>query len=187
MRSHHTIKPNLLQCTRCQEEFDSQELLREHEKNVDCIIRCPDCAEEFEKKALRQTHQEATHMDRRSASIYLEIDEAKDQKIKESLKRYSDSLRKGKGPLDTEIEKWIEANTARYLIGRSAKDPRMELGQWYTIFTTLFSGTIVDHPCEFRSSFLATFSLTSSLRFRAAIFGSGCREYPFDQQRNDRC
>ncbi len=150
MQSHHTKKPNLLQCTRCQEEFENQDLLKSHEMNVDCPIRCPDCREEFEKKAMRQAHQEERHLEETKESRFMEIDDAMDKKIKESLKSYVDSLKKGKGPIDPTLDQWIEANTDRYMIGRSSKrNPKLELGQWYIIFSTLASDTrVLEHPCK---------------------------------------
>ena len=150
MQSHHIIKPNLLQCNRCQEEFKNQDLLKSHEMNVDCPIRCPNCREEFEKKTMRQAHQEEKHIEETKESRFMEIDDAMDKKIKENLKAYVDSLKKGKGPISHALEQWIAANTARYMIGRSSKaNPKLELGQWYTIFSTLASETkVLEHPCK---------------------------------------
>jgi hypothetical protein len=150
MQSHHTKKSNLLQCTRCQEGFKNQDLLKSHEMNVDCPIRCPDCREEFPKKSIRQTHQEERHIAETKESRFMEIDDDMDKKIKESFKAYADSLKKGKGYIDPIREQWVEANTDRYMIGRSSKhNPKLELGQWYIIFSTLTSGAKVpEHPCK---------------------------------------
>jgi hypothetical protein len=150
MQSHHIKKVNQLQCTRCQEVFKNQDLLDRHELNVDCPIRCPDCREEFEKKAMRQAHQEERHLEESKESRFMEIEDATDKKIKESLKAYVDSLKKGKGSTDPIREQWIEANTDRYMIGRSSKhNPKLELGQWYIIFSTLASeAKVPEHPCK---------------------------------------
>lgn len=79
----------------------------------------------------------------------MEIDDAMDKKIKENLKAYVGSLNKGKGPIDPILERWIEANTDRYMIGRSKPNPKLELGQWYIIFSTLASDAMVlEHPCK---------------------------------------
>jgi hypothetical protein len=150
MQSHHTKKPSLLQCTRCQEVFKNQDLLKSHEMNVDCPIRCPDCREEFDKKVMRQAHQEERHLEETKKTRFMEIDDAMDKKIKENSKAYADSLKKGKGSIDPIRERWIEANTDRYMIGRPSKhNPKLELGQWYVIFKTLApEAKIPEHPCK---------------------------------------
>jgi hypothetical protein len=162
MQSHHTKNPkklNPLQCTRCQEGFKNQDLLKRHEMNVDCPIRCPDCPEEFEKKALRQAHQEERHLGEIDELRFMEIDDAMEKKIKENLKGYVDSLKKGKGSIDETREKWIEVNTHRYMIGRSSKpNPKLELGQWYIIYRTLASDAEVpEHPCKISAYYLLLF------------------------------
>lgn len=83
---------------------------------------------------------------------------------KKSLKAYLDVVKKGpkgKGRNDPELDSWVEANTPRYMIGRSSKtNPRLELGQWYTIFKALVpSVEILEHPCK-KFSKLRFFSLT---------------------------
>ena len=121
--------------------------------NVDCPIRCPECSEEFELKAMRQAHQEQTHPPEAKESKFMEIDEAKEKQIKDNLKAYVDSLKKGKGRIDPDLEQWVEANTNRYMVGRNEKaNPKLELGQWYTICSTLF-GEVAQHPCNFAPKF----------------------------------
>ena len=150
MKSHHTSKPNPLQCNRCQEDFRTQALLKHHEKNVDCPIRCPECHEVFALKANRQTHQEETHLPDIKDNRLMEIDEAMDKRIKENLKGYVDSLKKGKGRIQSELEQWVEANTERFMAGRNDKvNPKLELGQWYIICMTLSpDGKVSQHPCK---------------------------------------
>jgi len=147
MKSHHTKKPNPLQCSRCQEEFENQETLKHHELSVDCLIKCPNCPLEFDRKALRQAHQEEEHVNDDVKSKFMEIDESMDEKIKKTLKSYGDALKKGKA-IDPAMEKWIEANTKRYMVGRrSTANAKLELGQWYTIFRTLSPREVLKHPC----------------------------------------
>lgn len=147
MKTHHSKDPSSLQCNRCQQKLKNQKSLKDHEKNVDCPIRCPTCHQEFDKKALRQIHQEKEHPEPEEGSQLLEIDDILDEKLKEKLKAYSDSLKKGKGSADAKMEEWIKANTERYLIGRPAKaNAKLELGQWYTMFKVLSSEEVPKHP-----------------------------------------
>ena len=156
MQSHHTKKvkkPNPLQCSDCQDKFESQEELKSHKEDVDCLIRCRDCPEVFDTKAKRTDHQREIHPEEETELSFLEIDDAIWKRIKENLKAYSESVKKGpkgKGRSDPGLESWVEANTARFMIGRSARtNPKQELGQWYTIFKTLApSAEILEHPCE---------------------------------------
>ncbi len=89
-------------------------------------------------------------MDEDTVSKFMEIDDAMDEKIRENLKSYADSLKKGKKRSDPTMDQWIEQNTAQYMIGRPSKaNAKLELGQWYTIFSTLSPGTVVlEHPCQ---------------------------------------
>jgi hypothetical protein len=99
---------------------------------------------------MRLAHQEQDHIDEDEGSQFLEIDETLDDKLKENLKTYNDSLKKGKGPIDAKMEEWIVANTQRYMNGRPSKaNAKLELGQWYTIFKTLLDADVPKHPCEF--------------------------------------
>ena len=144
-----------LQCSRCQEEFPDPDDLRGHELNVDCPIRCPDCPDEFLTKALRQDHQKQSHLEQESDPVLIEIDEVMWKQVKDNLKAYTDSLKSKKGKTssdpNSERERWVVANTARYETGRSKTkvNSKLELGQWYTIFTTLAPNVkILDHPCK---------------------------------------
>lgn len=58
--------------------------------------------------------------------------------------------RKGKGRIDPALEQWVEANTPRYIAGRPEKaNPKLELGQWYTICRILAAdGNVSKHPCR---------------------------------------
>ena len=100
---------------------------------------------------MRQAHQEERHLEEIKESRFMEIDDAMDKKIKERLKAYVDSLKKGKGSSDPIREQWIEANTDRYMVGRSSKhNPKLELGQWYIIFSTVASeAKVPQHPCKY--------------------------------------
>ena len=156
MQSHHTKKVkkvNPLQCSDCQDKFQNQEELKSHKLDVDCPIRCPDCFETFEAKAKRTDHQKEQHQEEETELAFREIDEVMWKRIKDNLKAYLDVVKKGpkgKGRSDPELDSWVEANTPRYMIGRSSKtNPRLELGQWYTIFKTLApSAEILKHPCK---------------------------------------
>jgi hypothetical protein len=157
----------LLQCSRCQVKFANHDLLKSHEKNVDCPVVCPGCGAGFPNKATRLQHQQDIHNNENKESQFFEIDDAMDKKIKAKLKAYTESLRKGKMNSDPKLEKWIDDNTERYMIGRdSTAKPRLELGQWYIIFTTLTSSDVLGHPCM--KPFLLILSLAniSSLRLR---------------------
>jgi len=162
MQSHHTKqakKVNSLQCTRCQEELPNLDELKGHELNVDCPIRCLNCHEQFDTKALRQEHQKQTHFEEEDQNCFMELDDVMWKQVKDNLKAYSDSLKRGKGRVDPKLTEWVEANTARYEVGRSSKakaNAKLELGQWYTIFKTLTSGgEILEHPCEYPSHIVA--------------------------------
>lgn len=85
----------------------------------------------------------------------MEIGQATWKTITDNLKIYTDALKKGKRKetIKPELEQWVEANRARFEIGRSARaraSAKLELGQWYIIFTTLRRQNIMpDHPCKF--------------------------------------
>lgn len=82
-------------------------------------------------------------------STLMEIDDAMNQKIKTNLKAYTDSLKKGKSRSDPELEKWVDKNTERFMVGRSKANPKLELGQWYIYFKTLApEKDVTDHPCK---------------------------------------
>jgi hypothetical protein len=135
--------------------FKNKKALKDHEKNVDCLIKCPICRQEFDKKTMRQEHQESEHVDHDEISPFLEIDESLDEKLRENLKRYSESVKKsqgkGKSTSDPALDQWIEANIERYLNGRTSKpNATLELGQWYTIFKTLSNGEVPAHPCKLK-------------------------------------
>jgi DNA-directed RNA polymerase subunit RPC12/RpoP len=161
-------KVNALQCNRCQDEFSNQDELKSHELNVDCAIRCPECSDVFLTKAERQEHQKENHFEESNSDAFQELDEAMWKKIKDSLKLYADSFKKkGKVPSDpdAERERWVIANTPRYEAGRSdAKfNSKLELGQWYTIFTTLAPNMkILDHPCRSHTHVLICSPLNQS-------------------------
>lgn len=158
MLSHHTKKVkklNELQCSDCQDKFQSKEELKSHKEDVDCPIRCRYCPQTFITKAKRTDHQNEMHQEQEAHLKFLEIDEGMSKKLKENLKAYSDSVKngpKGKGRANPELDAWVEANSPRYMVGRSAKttpNAKLELGQWYTIFKTLApSKEILEHPCE---------------------------------------
>lgn len=150
MKSHHSKKPNSLQCTRCQEEFKTQAQLNRHELNVDCAILCPMCRAEFKMKVDRQAHQEECQVGGEKSSKLMEIDDTLWEKIKDELKSYTTSLTKGKKRADPAMDSWIETNTPRYMINREPEsNARLELGQWYTIFRILSPNKMLEHPCKF--------------------------------------
>ncbi len=123
--------------------------------NVDCAIRCPDCPDEFVTKALRQEHQKESHLEEAHDPILRELDENMWKKVKDNLKVYTDYVKNKRGgpsgDPDPERTRWVLANTPRYESGRSKTkvNSKLELGQWYTIFTTLAPNTkILEHPCK---------------------------------------
>lgn len=153
MQSHHTKqakKPNPLRCNRCQDDLSSEEDLKAHELNVDCPIRCLDCREEFDTKAQRQQHQKRSHPEDANEPAFMELDESLWKIVKEKLKAYTDTVKRGKGCIDRELEQWVQTNTVEYEIGRSSKakgNSKLELGQWYIIFKVLAKGEEVSkHP-----------------------------------------
>ena len=158
MQNVHTKqvkKSNPLQCSRCQDEFPTADELKSHELNVDCAIRCPDCPDEFSSKALRQEHQKEHHSGEADDPLLRELDDMMWKQIKEKVKLYTDVVKNKKGKAsgdpDSDRERWVLANTAKYEAGRSKTkfNSKLELGQWYTIFTTLAPNVkILDHPCE---------------------------------------
>jgi len=146
-------KVNPLQCSRCQKQFPNSDELKSHELNVDCAIRCPECSDEFLTKAFRQEHQKENHIEESDDVALRELDDAMWKQIKENLKLYAESLKNKKGKLsgdpDADRERWVLANTPRYETGRSDTkvNSKLELGQWYTIFTNLAPNMkILDHP-----------------------------------------
>jgi DNA-directed RNA polymerase subunit RPC12/RpoP len=159
MQNVHTRpvkKVNPLQCSRCQDDFPDSDELKGHELNVDCAIRCPDCGEGFLSKVLRQEHQKENHLEDASDPLLRELDDTIWKQVRDNLKIYTDSLKNKKGgpsgDPDPERERWVLANTPRYERGRATKlkaNSKLELGQWYTMFTTLAPNTkVLDHPCE---------------------------------------
>jgi len=79
-----------------------------------------------------------------------------EEEMKKNLKAYGESLKnekKGKGRIDPAMEKWIEKNTDRYMVGRTKPNPKLELGQWYILFTTLSLEGVPEHPCKFAPVF----------------------------------
>jgi hypothetical protein len=158
MQTHHSKqvkKHNPLQCRICQEEFLNQEDLTNHTDEAECPIRCPECNETFDTKLSRTEHRKLSHIEEEIEICFMELDEKMWKKVKDELKAfntYMSSLKKGKGAPKVELENWIQANTARYEIGRSSKaraNSRTELGQWYTIYTALApQKKILDHPCR---------------------------------------
>lgn len=166
MQSHHTKKvkkASSLQCSDCQSKFQNQDELKSHKLDVDCPIRCPDCSETFDAKAKRTDHQKERHPEAETDVALLEIDENMWKRIKDNLKAYLDVVKKGlkgKDPSNPSLDGWVDANTPRYMIGRSSKtNPKLELGQWYTIFKTLApSAEIIEHPCKNRAPLSCIFA-----------------------------
>lgn len=158
MQNVHTKpvkKVNPLQCTRCQVEFGTTEEFQTHELNVDCAVTCPECGEVFTTKALRQEHQKESHPEEEIDRVLRELDDNSWRVIKDALKLYTDIVKgkksKSAGDLDTDREDWVQSNLLRFEAGRSNTkvNARLELGQWYTIFTTLApTVTISEHPCK---------------------------------------
>jgi uncharacterized C2H2 Zn-finger protein len=169
MKSHHTKWAHPLQCSRCQNEFSNKEELIRHEEDVDCPVRCPDCFEEFNTKKMRHVHRQESHLEEVNNSIFMELNDVMWEKIKDHLKAYEDSLRKGEGRIDPELEQWVQANSARYDVERSSKAKKLELGHWYIIFKTLASEVkIPDHPCKDSFNMGARYAKSSSsLRVRS--------------------
>lgn len=128
-------------------------------------------------------------MEGNTVSGFMEIDEAMDEKIKENLKCYSDSLKKGKGCSDPAMEKWITKNTAQYMIGRPLKaNAKLELGQWYTIFRTLSRREVLEIPCELSFSVSCSPILNSpSLRIWDTTLRSSSRTDSVDKQDTGTC
>jgi hypothetical protein len=158
MQNVHTKqvkKINPLQCNRCQDDFTISDELKSHELNVDCAIRCPECPEVFFTKALRQEHQKESHLEKATDPVLRELDDNLWKLIKDNLKIYTDCVKNKKGgpsgDPDPQRERWVLANTPRFENGRSKTkvNSKLELGQWYTIFTILAPNMkISEHPCK---------------------------------------
>lgn len=152
MTSHHRIKTkkrNIFQCSDCQEVFEGKMELKDHRENVTCHIICSECQQEFSCREMRMSHYSKVHTKQADQSPFREIDDDLEAKVKKRLKTYADGLKKGKELNDDEREKWISANTNKYMRGRDDNaNPRLELGQWYIIFTTLFPQIQVPEPCK---------------------------------------
>ncbi|KAH8790699.1 hypothetical protein BGZ57DRAFT_876173 [Hyaloscypha finlandica] len=157
MQNVHTKqvkKVNPLQCSRCQDEFRDQDELKSHQLNIDCAIRCPDCVHVFPSKAQRQEHQKENHLEDENDPLLRELDDSIWKQIKDNLNVYTTSLKNKKGGPsgipNPERERWVLENIPRYENGRSSKlkaNSKLELGQWYTIFTTLAPNMkILEHP-----------------------------------------
>jgi hypothetical protein len=147
-------KSSPFQCNNCQEVFQTQEDLQNHEVSVDCPTRCFICRKETRTKAQRIEHQTNDHPETQDDPILMEIDESKWKIIKDRLKIYTESIKKGKSRVDPELTQWVQANTVKYEIGRTS-DPKanskLELGQWYIIFKTIAKEMkILEHPCKDR-------------------------------------
>lgn len=156
MSSHHRKKPDSLKCSGCQKDFKDSNSLKEHNKTEDCEICCLYCEETFEKKTARTAHQNEKHPDGADTSLFKEIDDETWKRLNDNLKTFTESLRKGKGPVDPNRITWIEKNTERYMDGRpSNANPILELGQWYIVFKALsLQEHIPEHPCENLSTYL---------------------------------
>lgn len=128
----------------------------------------------FYTKALRQEHQKETHPEEPNDPVLREVDDAMWKRIKDNLKIYTDNMkrRRPSSDPDADRENWVLANTPRYEAGRSTKfNSKLELGQWYTIFTTLAPNTKVsDHPCELRCHKILTGANKISLRLWNSSF-----------------
>jgi uncharacterized Zn ribbon protein len=178
MQNVHTKqikKVNPLQCSRCQDEFPDQDELNSHQLNIDCAIRCPDCANEFSSKAQRQEHQKENHLEDANNPLLRELDESMWKQIKDNLNVYTTSLKNKKGGPsgipNPERERWVLENIPHYENGRSSKlkaNSKLELGQGYTIFTTLAPNMkILEHPCKWIPNFpIFNTEHTLSLRLR---------------------
>lgn len=58
-------------------------------------------------------------------------------------------MKEGKNVVDNERDQWIRAHTEKYRMGRpDDTDPRIDLGQWYIIFTQIFPGIKIPEPCK---------------------------------------
>lgn len=100
-------------------------------------------------KLERQTHSQQVHPRNDSLSNITEIDEELNSRWKAELKSYSDALKKGKGAEDAQRERWIIANTERYVNRQVGVNAALELGQWYITYQLLFPGVShPSHPCE---------------------------------------
>jgi len=152
MMSHHRIKAkkkNAFQCSDCQEVFEGKTELKAHRENVTCHILCSECQQEFSCREMRMSHYAEVHAKQTDQSPFREIDDDLEAKVKKRLKSYADGLKKGKELSDDERESWIRANTKKYIRGRDDNaNPRLELGQWYIIFSTLFPQIQVPEPCK---------------------------------------
>ncbi|CZR69924.1 uncharacterized protein PAC_19825 [Phialocephala subalpina] len=158
LKSHHLkeeVKPNALQCSRCQKEFLSREELRSHDEDIDCPVTCLICANVFPNKEKRQQHRKQAHNDDQR-DIFKEIGQTLWKTINDNLKTYTSTLKKAKGKgkatVDPDLERWVEANKPRFEVGRPAKaqaSAKLELGQWYIIYTTMGrQNPIPEHPCK---------------------------------------
>ena len=152
MTSHHRVKAkkkNSFQCSDCQEVFEGEIELKAHRENVTCNILCSECQQKFDCREMRMSHCSEVHAKQTDQSPFREIDDDLETKIKRHLKTFADGLKKGKEPSDDERERWIRANKEKYMRGRDDNaNPRLELGQWYIIFTTLFPQIQVPEPCK---------------------------------------
>lgn len=131
---HRAKKSSPFKFSDCQGPFDNEKLLKDHNETVDCEIKCPECPETFDK-TLRTSHQENRHPQGSDSVVYKEVDDAKWQVLKNSLKKYTDSLRReGEAALEPELKNWVAKNTARYNKNRKDPKPLIDLGQWYIAF-----------------------------------------------------
>jgi len=181
MKSHHKTKAKkekVLRCSDCQEVFEGKTELKDHKENVTCVIRCSECQQEFSCREERMSHYSEAHEKQTDQSPYREIDDDLETKIMTSLKTYADGLKKGKETIDDERERWITANTEKYMRGRDDNaNPWLELGQWYIIFTTLFPQIQVPEPCKSSPHRLYLFCLSSYVSVYAYDDGIPNSEY----------
>jgi len=150
MCSHHRKKTYEFRCSNCQQDFENEELLKNHTMRVDCVICCPECEEKFAQKSMRTSHQEEMHSNGGRSVTYMELDDDLWKILKDKLKAFTDSIKRGSATIDPELLKWVAKNTPRYEQNRDATaSPLHDLGQWYITFHTLnFQADIPDHPCE---------------------------------------
>ncbi|KAK5657955.1 hypothetical protein OQA88_2507 [Cercophora sp. LCS_1] len=135
-------------CHNCQDNFPTDADLRRHSSDVDCFARCAECNEEFSSKKARSEHIASNHLGASHHPHMRDMDGETQQKLKASLKSFTDSLRRSDEGQDAARDRWISANIDEFKIGRDPKiNPRLELGQWYIMFAVLFPGTQVpEHP-----------------------------------------
>jgi len=125
--------------------------LKDHTRDDDCPTRCSEqgCDVEFGSKKDRKAHMSEKHHNILHPGVS-EMDEKMHRALRERLKKYTESLKKGEAASDKALWDWVTANTDEFKAGRETKiNAWLELGQWYVMFATLFpSMQVPKDPCK---------------------------------------